>query len=224
MNTPTNNRTDYIVPPCLETIDILYADQHLLLVNKPSGLLSVPGKHPANRDCLISRLQVDFPGARIVHRLDLDTSGLMVVALEAETHRALNRQFEQRQVSKTYQAIVFGQVEQEEGLIDLPLICDWPNRPKQKVDHAQGKSAQTHFQVVQRDHDRTRLLLSPVTGRSHQLRVHLMAIGHPILGCGFYAHPKALAMAPRLQLHASRLGFTHPVTQQPFQGHSPAPF
>lgn len=215
---------DYIVPPCHESVDILYADPHLLLVNKPSGLLSVPSKHPANRDCLITRLQQDYPQARIVHRLDLDTSGLMVVALDADTHRALNRQFEQRQVTKEYQAVVYGRVAAQQDLIDLPLICDWPNRPKQKVDHEHGKSAQTRYQVLETEEDRTRLRLMPITGRSHQLRVHLMAIGHPILGCDFYAHPQALAMAPRLLLHATRLEFSHPVTGESVKGFSDVPF
>ena len=219
-----NTASDYIVPPCNEEVKLLYRDEHLLLVDKPSGLLSVPGKHPANRDCLISRLQQSFPQARIVHRLDLDTSGVMVVALDPDTHRQLNRQFEQRRIAKEYEAIVYGAVAQDAGLIDLPLICDWPNRPRQKVDLLGGKAAQTRYRVIDRQDDRSRLQLKPVTGRSHQLRVHLMAIGHPILGCDFYAHPEALAMAGRLQLHATRLEFQHPVSGVDIHGCSPCPF
>ena len=208
-NTSAN---DYIVPPCKEEVEILHADKLFLLVNKPSGLLSVPGKHPLNRDCLISRLQQTYPEARIVHRLDLDTSGIMVVALNADSHRVLNKQFSERQTYKEYTAVVFGSVECDKGSIDLPLICDWPNRPKQMVDHERGKQALTHYEVLERYSDRTRLRLKPVTGRSHQLRVHTMAIQHPILGCDFYAHETALKMAPRLLLHATELHIDHPAT------------
>lgn len=219
-----HSTSDYIVPPCHEAIEIIYADSLFLMVNKPSGLLSVPGKHPLNKDCLITRLQQDYPEARIVHRLDLDTSGLMVVALGADSHRALSKQFEQRQTYKEYTAVVFGCVQEDHGSIDLPLICDWPNRPKQMVDHERGKQALTHFDVLERQADRTRLLLKPVTGRSHQLRVHTMAIDHPILGCDFYAHEQALNMAERLLLHATTLHVDHPETGERIQCHSPAPF
>lgn len=218
------SRAEYIVPPCREAVAILHRDPHLLLVNKPSGLLSVPGKHPANRDCLITRLQQSHPEARIVHRLDLDTSGIMVVALSADSHRQLSRLFEQRRVDKRYDAIVYGEVLETQGLIDLPLICDWPNRPRQKVDFARGKSAQTAFTVLSRQRHRSHLQLFPRTGRSHQLRVHLSSIGHPILGCDFYAHPQALAMADRLQLHASSLSFEHPISGERINGISPCPF
>lgn len=224
--TTTTHPEPHIVPPCHEAVDILFEDEHLLLVNKPSGLLSVPGKHPANRDCLISRLQEDFSEARIVHRLDLDTSGIMVIALHAESHRAINRLFAERKVHKAYQAIVYGELAENSGSIELPLICDWPNRPKQKVDMTHGKAALTHYQVVNRSADglQSRLLLTPQTGRSHQLRVHLMAIGHPILGCDFYAHTQALAMSERLLLHATELSFKHPMSGQTLFGHSPCPF
>lgn len=198
----------------------------MLLVNKPSGLLSVPGKHPANRDCLITRLQDTFPQARIVHRLDMDTSGIMVVALTVQCHRLLNRLFAERKTSKHYQAVVFGVVAQQQGQIDLPLLCDWPNRPKQKVDYTHGKPALTHFEVLSTDpeHNSSRLLLKPITGRSHQLRVHLQAIGHPVLGCDFYAHDTALKMAQRLLLHATTLSFIHPVSGKKINGYSPCPF
>ncbi len=219
-------KAPYIVPPCREVVEILYQDDELLLVNKPSGLLSVPGKHPANRDCLITRLQQQFPTARIVHRLDLDTSGIMVIALSAESQRALNKLFAERKVQKEYEAIVYGQVQKPQAVIEMPLICDWPNRPKQKVDWENGKHATTHYKLLadDRTNNRSRLLLTPITGRSHQLRVHLAAIDHPILGCDFYAHQRALSMAPRLQLHACRLSFIHPLSGLPIEGYSPCPF
>lgn len=159
----------------------------------------------------MTRVQNDFPTAESVHRLDMATSGVIVVALTKAAERELKRQFREREPKKTYIARVWGHLAQDEGLIDLPLICDWPNRPKQKVCYETGKSAQTEYQVISRDDDgSTRVKLSPITGRSHQLRVHMLAMGHPILGDGFYAHPEAKAMASRLQLHAQQLCITHP--------------
>lgn len=218
--------TPYIVPPCQAEPVILYRDEHLLLVEKPAGLLSVPGRHPLNRDSLITRLQAVFPQARTVHRLDLDTSGVMVVALHADSQRALHRLFAQRQVKKHYQAIVQGRVESAQGRIDLPLGCDWPNRPRQQVDPVHGKPALTHYRRLQVDVSDavTRLRLTPVTGRSHQLRVHLAAIGHPIQGCRFYAPKPVREAAPRLMLHAESLSFPHPVTGEPLAMNSPVPF
>lgn len=231
---------DFIVPFCSEPIRVLYADQHLLFVDKPSGLLSVPGKHPDNKDCLISRVQqgekmmgdnidvqlTGYPEARIVHRLDMDTSGVMVLALNADCHRALSRQFEQRQTEKQYHATVFGVVAEDHGRIELPIIGDWPNRPLQKVCADSGKSALTHYQVISRNtaDNSSRLLLKPVTGRSHQLRIHLAEIGHPILGCSFYAHSQALNAAARLLLHASLLTLNHPVSGDAVTISSPTPF
>lgn len=220
----SDKNTVHIVPPCKESVGILYEDDDLLMVDKPSGLLSVPGKHPLNKDCLISRLQKDYPEARIVHRLDLDTSGVMVIALNADVHRALNQQFSERETYKEYTAVVFGQVEKESGSVDLPLICDWPNRPKQMVCHDNGKQALTHYEVLERHSDRTRVLLKPVTGRSHQLRVHMQALGHPILGCDFYAHEIAFNLASRLQLHASLLRIIHPQTGEIIMQTSTVPF
>ena len=208
----------YIVPHSQEEILILHEDEHLLLVRKPDLLLSIPGRHPLNKDCLITRLQQNYPSATIVHRLDLDTSGIMVIPLEKTTHAHISRQFQERKVEKSYHAIVFGIVEQDEGEIELPIRCDWENRPLQMIDHEQGKHALTRYQVLERFEDRTRLLLKPVTGRSHQLRIHMRELGHPILGCDMYAHEKALAMADRLLLHATTLGFEHPATGQWLEG------
>ncbi|WP_050879768.1 bifunctional tRNA pseudouridine(32) synthase/23S rRNA pseudouridine(746) synthase RluA [Yersinia enterocolitica] len=190
---------------------VLYQDEHIMVVNKASGLLSVPGRAPENKDSVMTRIQADFPSAESVHRLDMATSGVIVMALTKAAERELKRQFREREPKKSYVARVWGHLAQDEALIDLPLICDWPNRPKQKVCYETGKSSQTQYQVLSRDADgSTRVKLSPITGRSHQLRVHMLAIGHPILGDGFYAHPEAKAMASRLQLHAQELCITHP--------------
>ncbi|AJJ21626.1 ribosomal large subunit pseudouridine synthase A [Yersinia enterocolitica] len=198
-------------PPRDPWLQILYQDEHIMVVNKASGLLSVPGRAPENKDSVMTRIQADFPSAESVHRLDMATSGVIVVALTKAAERELKRQFREREPKKSYVARVWGHLAQDEGLIDLPLICDWPNRPKQKVCYETGKSSQTQYQVLSRDADgSTRVKLSPITGRSHQLRVHMLAIGHPILGDGFYAHPEAKAMASRLQLHAQELCITHP--------------
>lgn len=202
----------YIVPPCDAAVEILYADEHLLFVQKPTLLLSIPGRHPANADCVISRLRREYPTASIVHRLDLDTSGIMVIPLRPEVHSHLSRQFQERRVKKLYHAVVFGEVSQDEGEIDLPIARDWSNRPRQKICKLTGKSALTRYQVLERSAGRSRLLLRPETGRSHQLRIHLAQIGHPILGCDLYAHAAALAASPRLLLHASYLGFEHPAS------------
>lgn len=202
----------YIVPHSQEAIRILYEDEHLLLVRKPDLLLSIPGRHPLNRDCLITRLQKDYPSASIVHRLDLDTSGVMIIPLNKPTHAHISRQFQQRKVQKRYHAVVYGQVTEDSGKVELPIRCDWERRPLQMIDHERGKYALTHYQVLERQADRSRLLLSPVTGRSHQLRIHMRELGHPILGCDMYAHAEALAMADRLLLHATSIGFEHPAS------------
>jgi tRNA pseudouridine32 synthase/23S rRNA pseudouridine746 synthase len=208
----------YLVPHSQEAIKILYQDEDLLLVRKPDLLLSIPGRHPLNKDCLITRLQEDFPTASIVHRLDLDTSGIMVIPLNKPCHAHISRQFQQRLVEKSYHAIVFGRVDKDAGEIDLPIACDWDNRPRQMICHERGKSAFTRYEVLERKKDRTRVLLKPVTGRSHQLRIHMRELGHPILGCDMYAHPEALAMANRLMLHASTLAFEHPVSGERIAG------
>lgn len=196
--------------PPTEPLRILYQDQDLLLVDKPSGLLSVPGKAPEHKDCLETRLKVALPAALLVHRLDMDTSGVMVFALNPGAQRHLGLQFERRHAEKTYVARVFGHMDTESGTVDLPLIVDWPNRPLQKICHQSGKSAQTDWSVVQTETSATRVRLAPKTGRSHQLRVHMCAIGHPILGDRFYASGAALAASDRLQLHSERLTLFHP--------------
>ncbi len=218
--------TSYIVPHCDREIGIVFADQHIVVVDKPFGLLSVPGRDPANRDCVPSRLLAEFGELRIVHRLDLDTSGLMILARDADTHRHLNRQFEQREVEKHYEALVWGLPNEDEGKIDLPICVDWLNRPKKIVDYENGKSAQTFYRVMERDAKNTiaRVELKPITGRSHQLRVHLAEIGHPILGCPFYAHELARAAYSRLTLHARDLELTHPATSEKMRFHAPVPF
>ncbi|WP_288344672.1 bifunctional tRNA pseudouridine(32) synthase/23S rRNA pseudouridine(746) synthase RluA [uncultured Pseudoalteromonas sp.] len=199
-------------PPMTPYLSIVYQDDDLLIVNKPSGLLTVPGKDPKHADCLISRVNRVFPTAKIVHRLDMATSGIICLAMHKEAHRNLSIQFQDRKTAKRYIARVFGKLEQQTGSVDLPLICDWPNRPKQMVDHDNGKPSLTHFKVLEREQNATRVELTPITGRSHQLRVHMLSLGHPILGDKLYAHPEAFAMAPRLQLHAEMLTLAHPVS------------
>lgn len=211
-------------PPPDNELSLHYLDDVLLVTGKPSGLLSVPGRGAEKADCLLSRLHRTIPDALIVHRLDMETSGLILLARTASAHAALSQQFERRQVHKRYTARVFGQMREDQGEIDLPLMKDWPNRPLQKVDHADGKPSLTGWRVLEREEAATRLLLSPETGRTHQLRVHLNAIGHPILGDTLYGSPESLGAAPRLQLHASELGFDHPLTGEPIMVRSVAPF
>lgn len=212
-------------PPLDPWLHILYQDEHIMVVNKPSGLLSVPGRLEEHKDSVMTRIQRDFPQADSVHRLDMATSGVIVVALTKAAERELKRQFREREPAKQYVARVWGHPAAEKGMIDLPLICDWPNRPKQMVSVELGKPAQTEYQVLAYDADNSaRVQLKPITGRSHQLRVHLLALGHPILGDRFYAHPEALAMAPRLQLHAESLTITHPAFGNSMTFRQPADF
>jgi len=212
-------------PPQSPWLHILYQDQHIIVVNKPSGLLSVPGRLAGHKDSVMTRIQRDFPTAESVHRLDMATSGVMVAALTKAAERELKRQFREREPEKTYVARVWGQPDKEKGIIDLPLICDWPNRPKQKVCFESGKAAQTEYEVLEYEAGNSaRVQLTPITGRSHQLRVHLLALGHPILGDNFYAHEQARVMAPRLLLHAQRLTITHPQYQTPMTFRQPADF
>lgn len=216
----------YIVPVCHEQVEILYRDEHMLLVSKPPWLLTVPGRLLENRDCVINRLLKDFPTATMVHRLDLDTSGLLMIPLCHAVHADITRQFQRRAIHKRYEAVVYGIVENDEGEIDFPLARDWFNKPLQKICAIEGKPALTRYRVIARDPDnnRTRVALYPVTGRSHQLRIHMTEIGHPILGCDLYAHDEAFHMAKRLMLHATELKFTHPITGEAMHGVSPVPF
>ena len=202
---------------------VLYADAHMLVAEKPAGLLSVPGRLPENKDCLITRLQTDYSDALTVHRLDMATSGLMVFARGAEAHRTLSKAFAERRVSKRYIAVVAGRL-QGQGEVDLPLITDWPNRPRQMVDHDMGKPSLTRWRGLEAAEGTTRVELEPVTGRSHQLRVHMMAIGHPIVGDVFYAPADIEVLSPRLLLHAERLSLPHPVSGERMDFRAPVPF
>ena len=195
--------------PPIEALRIVHHDHELLLVEKPSGLLSVPGKGADLADCQLARVQAVFPEALLVHRLDRDTSGIMVFALSPASQRHLGLQFEKRQVKKAYVALLWGHVADKTGTVDLPLSVDWPNRPLQMVDHADGRPAQTDWRVLRHHETSTRMRLFPKTGRSHQLRVHMREIGHPILGDTLYATGAALN-APRLMLHAESLRLRHP--------------
>lgn len=210
-----------ITPPLIH-----YQDRCLLAVEKPSGLLSVPGRGPEKQDCLLTRVQHSHPSALVVHRLDMATSGLLLFALDPQTQRALGALFEQRQVAKQYAAWVRGVPQPAEGTIDLPLAPDWPRRPRSKVDLVHGRAAHTRYRVLEPadDHASARLELTPTTGRSHQLRVHLAALGHPILGDQLYADPDTQGMSARLLLHAERLGFEHPDGSGMLRLHSPVPF
>ena len=206
-------------------LDVVYSDAHLAVLNKPSGLLSVPGRGDDKQDCLIVRAQSVWPDALTVHRLDMATSGLVVVARGPEVQRMLSQAFAERKVHKMYEAVVDGSPPEDLSNatspecwqnIQLPLLIDWPNRPKSKVDWTHGKSSQTHWRrkagpVIE---GATRLELDPITGRTHQLRLHMLALGHAILGDTLYASPEVCARAPRLLLHARQLQFHHPLTQE----------
>lgn len=213
-------------PPPDTGLDVIYQDEALLILNKPSGLLSVPGRGPEKQDSLALRVRARIPDAMIVHRLDMCTSGIMVMARGPEMHRALNRLFQQREVGKRYVAVVAGRLDPPAGTIRLPLITDWPHRPRQKVDHAIGKPSVTHYRLLsyQPERDCSRVELIPETGRSHQLRVHMLATGHVILGDNLYADPHARQRAPRLLLHACELSFRHPLSGEALRFRSAPPF
>lgn len=202
--------------------EIIYQDRDVLVVNKPPHLLCVPGL--SEPDNLFDRLITAWPNLRVVHRLDMATSGLVVFALHYQAQRALSQLFEQRKVIKQYAAVVHGRVLSDQGEIELPLSCDWPNRPKQKVDWARGKKARTLFQVHRRATKRSYLHLFPITGRSHQLRVHCQALGHPIVGDTFYGPVPCGQAEQRMLLHAERLQFIQPLSEQPLNLYCPAPF
>jgi len=191
--------------------ELIFIDDSLLVVNKPAGVLSVPGRGEDLQDCMATRVQALVADALVVHRLDMATSGLLVFARGKAAQRRLSHAFAQREVDKRYVAVVAGHMAQDAGEIDLPLFTDWPNRPRQKVDFESGKPSVTRYRVVSRSGRDTRVELEPLTGRSHQLRVHMLALGHPILGDALYAPPEVLACAGRLLLHAQGLRFGHPV-------------
>ena len=209
--------------PPSSPLDVIHEDHELLVVNKPSGLLSVPGRGEHLADCLLKRVQDAFPQALLVHRLDRDTSGLIAFALSPHAQRHLSRQFEERKVKKTYVARVWGRLEPKAGTVDLPLIVDWPNRPRQMVDHENGKPAVTDWRVLKASDSESRVRLMPKTGRSHQLRVHMLALGHPILGDPFYADGEALNF-PRLMLHSEELRIGHPDGGEGMRFRAKAPF
>ncbi|TNF35478.1 MAG: RluA family pseudouridine synthase [Gammaproteobacteria bacterium] len=213
-------------PPPDTGLDLIYEDEFLLVLNKPSGLLSVPGKGAAHQDSLATRVQMRFSDALIIHRLDMPTSGILLMARNQDVHRLLSKQFASRQIKKAYVAVVDGLIKEMSGSIDLPLICDWPNRPRQKVDYEIGKPSLTHYSVLAYDEvkNTTRVRLEPITGRSHQLRVHLQSIGHAILGDKLYASETVRNKADRLLLHASLISFMHPVTDEVLTMESAVPF
>lgn len=222
-NSPPSLIPDFAYDPPPGPPVILHEDRHIIVVDKPAGLLSVPGKLEGRQDCLISRLLDTHWDALLVHRLDCDTSGVIIFARTKQAQGFLGQEFEQRRAKKTYLARVNGVVAQDSGHIDLPLSADWPNRPRQMVNHAEGRPAQTDWQVVSRSETETLIRLFPLTGRSHQLRVHMLAIGHPILGDQIYA-PETMDRANRLMLHAETLSLNHPGTGEWVSFAAPRPF
>ena len=227
---PSHTRPYAPPPETTHPLKIVYQDTALVAIDKPSGLLSVPGRGADRSDCAWSRVQSHAASdALVVHRLDMDTSGLLVFGRGAAVQRALSAAFADRTTHKTYVALVVGHVQDDTGEVDLPLICDWPARPRQKVDHVSGKPALTRWQVMTRSCDMqtlpwTRMALTPMTGRTHQLRVHMMALGHPIMGDQLYAPSPLRDAAPRLMLHAQSLEVPHPVSGSTLALHCAAPF
>jgi tRNA pseudouridine32 synthase/23S rRNA pseudouridine746 synthase len=208
-------------------LPLLHLDEHLLAVSKPAGLLAVPGRGEDKQDCLSARLQAQLPGALVVHRLDMATSGLMLMARQHAVQRSLGHAFAQGQVRKHYEAVVHGHLQAPGGEgwaeIDLPVGPDWPQRPRQQVDHVRGKPSRTRWRLLAHEGGYSRLLLEPLTGRTHQLRVHLQALGHAIVGDALYA-PDGGASSSRLLLHARELQLAHPVTGEALQLRDPTPF
>lgn len=206
-------------------LDIIHQDEDIVVLNKPSGLLSVPGRDTWHKDSLALRILRVWPNACVVHRLDMATSGIIILALKKSAQSHMGRQFQQKVIDKTYFANVEGIIEKESGLIDLPLRCDWENRPRQIVDFEQGKNSQTEWQVVKRGKQTTLVKLTPLTGRTHQLRVHMQQLGHPIIGDEFYASEWGKRLSPlRLALHAASITLTHPSTEERITFECPPPF
>jgi len=201
-------------PPLNNGLDILFEDAYILAVNKPAGLLSVPGRGEDKQDCLASRAEEEFPGTLVVHRLDMATSGIVLMARDKDTQARLSALFAERQINKRYHAVVDGLVREDSGVVEQPMRCDWPNRPRQMIDYEQGKHAVTRFKVLSRNTNEmsSRLELSPLTGRTHQLRLHMQYLGHAILGDRLYGSEEVFNRSNRLQLHARELAFEHPVS------------
>lgn len=223
-----NDKDYHIVPFCPQPVEIIKPNKNFLMVNKPAGLLTIPGRHEENKDCLITRLQ-NHPKSKtatVVHRLDMATSGIMVIALTKASHRDISKQFELRETDKHYIAVVDGIVKEDSGVIDKPMIADWPNRPKQKICYQDGKTAITEWTVLERDlqKNKTRLKLKPITGRSHQLRLHCLELGHPILGCNLYHSNGSEKKSSRLLLHAEQLTIRDPKTEKSITAIAPCPF
>jgi len=216
----------FVAPVCHEQIEILFQDEHLLLINKPSGLLSLSGKNPVNNDSVHFRLAQHYPTINLVHRLDFGTSGLLLLALTKAVNVNLSKQFEARTVVKTYISVLNGHVVSDAGCIDAPIAKDSANFPRLKVSQLNGKHALSQYTVLERlqSPPRTRVVFSPLTGRTHQLRIHSQQIGHPILGCDLYGSDETQAMAGRLLLHAATLEFDHPVSGERILGECPCPF
>lgn len=211
-------------PPLHTGLDILFEDKDLIVLNKPSGLLSVPGRGIDKMDCMLNRLQLEHPTALTVHRLDMPTSGIMLFALNKNIQKLLSILFEQRNIQKQYIARVFGRVNEQSGIINQPLITDWPNRPKQKIDYKTGKPSITKFHRLSTDSNSSIIQLQPVTGRSHQLRVHMSSLGHPILGDELYGIYQSRTASNRLLLHADKISFIHPITNNIIEITSKADF
>lgn len=211
-------------PPMTPFLEVIHADSSIVIINKQSGLLTVPGRGENKKDCLLSRVQTEFPSALTVHRLDMQTSGLVIFALNKGAQSTLGRLFEARQIHKRYCAWIAGCPLENSGVIDLPISADWPNRPRQKIDFDVGKPSTTRWEVIERKNDRSYVLLYPLTGRSHQLRIHLQEIGHPILGDPLYGNDVNRQMASRLLLHADYLNFNHPETNEEFEITAPPNF
>jgi tRNA pseudouridine32 synthase/23S rRNA pseudouridine746 synthase len=216
-------------PPMSPYFKIIYQDDDIVVLNKQSGLLTVSGRLPAHKDCLQSRVNKVLPTATVVHRLDMATSGILIMALHKPAHVAISRMFQQRETKKSYIARVYGHMKEDTGSVDQPLICDWPNRPRQMVDHERGKQSLTHYKVLSRDTDEnsvpsTLVELTPITGRSHQLRVHMLFLGHPILGDRLYSHEAAVTASSRLLLHAQMLELAHPMTEETLTFKEACPF
>jgi len=216
----------FVAPVCEDEIDILFQDESLLLINKPSGLLSLSGKNPANKDSVHYRLVQDFPSALMLHRLDFGTSGILIIGLTKTVAANINKQFQARSVHKTYHAILMGHLTHDSGVIDLPIAKDPMMFPKLKICHEAGKQAVTRYQVIDRcaEPASTTVCYTPETGRTHQLRIHSAEIGHPILGCDIYGTGESEHLANRLMLHATTIEFTHPVTGERMLGKSECPF